>query len=168
VETDEVFRDGKTELDRRLDDETRKARDRLEASLREIEAKHPSLSDQTRPKEKAHEQYRRELKTAQEAYNREWDRSREDYQLARRDALTKERLASEAASSRAEFARSEADRSYEQTVAAAKALFRMETAAAAGGIQAEFDKRRLELLTEWEARKEALSERFRRERRAQA
>jgi hypothetical protein len=168
VGTDEVFRDGQAELDRRLDDESRKARDRLEAALREIEARHPSLPDQTRPKEKAHEQYRRELKTAQDAYNREWDRSREDYQVARRDALTKERLASEAASSKAEFARAEADRAYEQTVAAAKAHFRIETAAAAGGIQAEFDRRRLELLTEWEARKDALSERFRRERRAQA
>lgn len=166
LETDEVFRDEKTELDRRLEDETRKAKERLEAALREIEAKHPSLSDQTRPKEKAHEQYRRELKTAGDTYNQDWDRSREDYQVARRDALTKERLANEAASSKAEFARSEADRAYEQTIAAAKALFRMETAAAAGGVQAEFDKRRLELLTEWEARKDALSERFRRERRA--
>jgi peptidoglycan hydrolase CwlO-like protein len=165
AKADDAYRDRKTELDRQLEDDSRKAKEKLEAAIREIEAKFPSLADQTRPKEKAYEQYRRDLKSAQDTHNREGDRSREDYQVARRDALGKERLANEAASSKAEFARSEADRAYEQTVVAAKAIFRMEVADAAPGVQAEFDERRQGLLKEWEARKEALSERYRGERR---
>jgi hypothetical protein len=161
---DEAFRDHKTELDRKLEDESRKARERLEEALREIEARFPSLSDQIRHKERAHEEYRRELKAAQDTHNREWDRQREDYQTARHDALTRERLAGEAASSRADFARSEADRAHEQSVLAAKAIFRMEVATVAPDVQAEFDDRRQQLLKDWEARKDALSERYRRER----
>lgn len=162
---DEAFRDQKTDLERQLDDQSRKARERLEAALRQIEAKFPSLSDQTRPKEKAHEQYRREMKAAQDTHNREWDRRREDYQTARHDALTKERLAGEAGSSKADFARSEADRAYEQTVLAAKAIFRMEVGPGARDVQADFDDRRQQLLRDWEARKDALSDRYKRERR---
>jgi len=165
TKADEAFRDQKTELERQLEDDSRRARERLEAALREIEARFPSLSDQTRPKEKAHEQYRRELKAAQDTHNREWDRRREDYQTARQDALSRERLAGEAASAKADFARSEADRAYEQTVLAAKAIFRMEVATAAPDVQADFDDRRQRLLKDWEARKDALSERYRRERR---
>ena len=48
---------------------------------------------------------------------------------------------------------------------AAKAIFRMEVATSAPDIQADFDDRRQQLLKDWEARKDALSERYRRERR---
>jgi hypothetical protein len=165
VKAERAFRDRKLELERQLEDETRKAKERLEQRIREIEIKYPSLPDQTRPKERAHEEYRLELKAAEGKHEREWDRGREELQAAGRDALAKERLAREAAAARADFARSEADRAYEQTVQAAKAIFRMEVAGAAGPLQAEFDGRRQRLLEEWEARKDALSERFRRGRR---
>jgi hypothetical protein len=161
---DQDFRNAKTVLDRQLEDENRKAQERLDAKIREIEEKYKSLMDQTRPKEKAYEQYRRELEAARSAYERDWDRRRDDYQTSRQNGLTKERLSTEAASARADFARQEATRAYEQTVAAAKAIFRDEVAAAAADLQAGFDSRRVQILKEWEERKDRLADRYRRER----
>ena len=88
------------------------------------------LSDQTRPKEKAHEQYRRELKAAQDAHNREWDRKG---RTTRRRATTREHLAARQPLRRSPTRPLRGGPRLRADVLAAKAIFRMEVGPGARG-----------------------------------
>jgi hypothetical protein len=144
----------------------RKAQSRWKAAV--DKTRNEPLADQHRLRRAADEALERALDEARESYNRAIEHARLHHQAALQDHIVEERLAVEAARRKAERVATGAAIEYERAVVLEEARMRSDIAAYADArrIQEEHDRRLAEIRRSCEAAKEALFQRFSRDRRA--
>jgi hypothetical protein len=143
----------------------RKAQSRWKAAV--DKTKSEPLADQHRLRRAADEALERALDEARESYNRAIEQARLAHQSALQDHIVEERLAVEAARRKAERVATGAAIEYERAVALEEGRMRSEIAAHADArrIQEEHDRKLAEIRRSSESAKEALFQRFSRDRR---